>query len=257
MTVSDRVTPSRSSLIYQWWNRARWAPGNRDPGPLDLRDAFVTVLLHISSEHFERFLRVNPIVVCLQDCFAQVAYQLVPIEFTEPHTRRVFTIYFNLDLTRQMRDALRPLVAHEVAHIVLGHLDYPWKSRQQCEAEVAAQLQEWGFPEPERYDTIAPEMRVLTLANHLDTIISRLREAATDSARADTAVWAASHLESVVSGLREVLRPGQLARLCAFLRDLPSESMSVGTGASRSIDPAPPSPARIPRTPLRIPPTPL
>jgi hypothetical protein len=119
-------------------------------------------------------------------------------------------------------------------------LDYPRKPRQQCEAEVAAQLQEWGFPEPERYDTIAPEMRVLTLANHLDTIISRLREAETDSARAGTAVWAASQLENVVSGLREVLRPGQLARLCAFLRDLPCESISVGTGGTAVASPNPP-----------------
>ncbi len=255
--MSDRVTPSRSSLIYQWWDRARGASGSRDQGPLDLRDAFVTVLLHISIEHFERFLRVNPTVIFLQDCLAQVAYQLVPTEFPEPHTRRAFTIYFNIDLTRQTRDALRPLVAHEVAHIVLGHLDYPRKPRQQCETEVAAQLQEWGFPELERYDTIAPEMRLRNLATYLQHIMSQLREAETDSARSGTAVWAASQLESAVSALRELLRPGQLARLCAFLRDLPCESIPVGTGESRSIDPAPASPARIPRTPFRIPPTPL
>jgi hypothetical protein len=255
--VSDRVTPSRSSLIYQWWNRARWTSDTRDPGLLDLRDTFVTVLLHISTEHLERFLRVSPTVVCLQDCLAQVAYHLVPTEFPEPHTRRLTTIYFNIDLTRQTRDALRPLVAHEVAHIVLGHLDYHRKPRQQCEAEVAAQLQEWGFPELERYDTIAPEMRLGNLATYLQHIMSQLRKAETDSARSGTAVWAASQLESAVSDLREVLRPGQLARLCAFLRDLPCENISVGTGASRSIDPAPASPARIPRTPFRIPPTPL
>jgi hypothetical protein len=255
--VSDRVTPSRSSLIYQWWNGARWPPGNRDPGPLDLRDTFVTVLLHISTEHLERFLRVTPTVVCLQDCLAQVAYQLDPTESPEPHTRRVITIYFNIDLTRQTRDALQPLVAHEVAHIVLGHLDHPRKPRQQCEAEVAAQLQAWGFPEPECYATIAPEMRLLNLATYLQNVMSRLREAAADSARSGTAVWAASQLESAVSDLREVLRPGQLARLCAFLRDLPCESVSVGTGESRPIDPALASPARIPRTPFRIPPTPL
>jgi hypothetical protein len=57
---------------------------------------------------------------------------------------RIPIIHFVIDLTRQMPDAILFLVAHEVAHIVLGHLDDGEKAVPLREAEVALKVAQWG-----------------------------------------------------------------------------------------------------------------
>ena len=196
----------------QWWNRARG--GSEHPGYL--RAAFRAVLSRLSEADLTAFLRYDPAVVCLEGCMAQVSCQYIPQEWLrDGREPRIHTIHFVIDLIRQTQAALLFLVAHEVAHVVLEHLDNCENPRDQREAEVATKVTEWDISKPESFYTLDPDLRLLHLTDSLDEIVADLELSCEDDTWAGIEGWVVPRLRRVIESQRDLLRPGQLARLCA------------------------------------------
>ena len=124
MSDYDLSHGARTTCIREWLNRACRSPQHRFVVPLHLQKAFLPVLGRIPEIDAQTFLACDPIIVCLEGCMAQVSCQWVRPRWQHEGGRvRIPIIHFVIDLTRQMPDAVAFLVAHEVAHIVLGHLD--------------------------------------------------------------------------------------------------------------------------------------
>jgi len=124
MSTHDASNRERTTRIHEWLNRACGSSGHGLVVPFHLQSAFVAVLGGIPEIDAETFLARDPIIVCLEGCMAQVSCQWVRPRWQHEGGRvRIPIIHFVIDLTRQMPDAVAFLVAHEVAHIVLGHLD--------------------------------------------------------------------------------------------------------------------------------------
>ena len=214
--MNDRARPDKCALIRLWWNRARGVAPDRLAGPLHLRDAFLAVLGLIPESDLKIFLAYDPAVVCLEGCIAQVSSRTVPRDCRQDrYGPYVSTIHFTIELTRQTPAALLCLVAHEVAHIVLGHLDDFQKPQSQRETEVADKVAHWGISEPEKFFTHDSETQLRLLADRLEQTIFDLGIPDEDDPWSCIEPWAIPRLNRVLEGLREFLRPGQLSRLCA------------------------------------------
>jgi hypothetical protein len=160
---------------------------------------------------------------------------------------RIPIIHFVIDLTRQMPDAVVFLVAHEIAHIVLGHLDGGEKAHHQREAEVALKVAQWGFSKPKSFYPDDPGMRLCHLTNQLDETVAELERSDEDDTWVSIEEWAIPRLRGVIEDLRDLLRPPQLRRLCAQFRadpDLTDEPLSLRDAGAQDPPAPPPVPPR-------------
>jgi hypothetical protein len=243
--LSKHVTSDgdRTAHIREWLNRACESSGHGLVVPLHLQDALSAVLSSIPEIDAQTFLAYDPIVVCLEGCMAQVSCQWARPRWQHEGGRvRIPIIHFVIDLTRQMPDAVVFLVAHELAHIVLGHLDEAEKTYHQREAEVALKVAQWGFSKPRSFYPDDPGMRLCHLTNQLDETVAQLERSEEDDTWVSIEEWAIPRLRGAIEGLRDLLRPPQLRRLCAQFRagpDLTHEPLSLRDACTQD-PPAPP-----------------
>jgi hypothetical protein len=209
-----------------------------------LQDALSAVLGGIPEIGAQAFLAYDPIVVCLEGCMAQVSCQWARPRWQHEGGRvRIPIIHFVIDLTRQMPDAVVFLVAHELAHIVLGHLDDGEKAYHQREAEVALKVAQWGFREPRSFYSDDPGMWLCHLTNQLDETVAALERSEEDDTWVSIEEWAIPRLRGAIEGLRDLLRPPQLRRLCAQFRavsNLTHEPPTLRDARTQDPPPAPP-----------------
>jgi len=160
---------------------------------------------------------------------------------------RIPIIHFVIDLTRQMPDAVVFLVAHEIAHIVLGHLDDGEKAVTLQEAEVTLKVAQWGFSEPRSFYSEDPGRRLFLLTDALDETVAALERSEEDDTWGSIEEWAIPRLRRAIASLRDLLRPSQLRRLCAQIRavpDLTHEPLTLGDPRIQD----PPTPPPVPPT---------
>jgi len=250
--MSKHVTSDvdRTTHIWEWLNRAcGGSPRRRLVVQLHLQDALFAVLGRIPELDAQTFLAYDPILVCLEGCMAQVSgHWARPRWQHEDGHVRIPIIHFVIDLTRQMPDAIVFLVAHEVAHIVLGHLDDGEKAVTLEEAEVALKVAQWGFNEPRSFYSDDPGRRLFLLTDALDETVAALERSEEDDTWESIEEWAIPQLRRAIAGLRDLLRPPQLRRLCAQFRavsDLTHEPLTLGDPRIQD----PPAPPPVPPTP--------
>jgi hypothetical protein len=121
-----------------------------------LRHAFEHVVERLPAEAFAAFMAVEPTVVCPAGASANLFIrQAVVPPSQQPQEALVTVMHFDpTAATRKSDAALRNTVAHEVAHVVLGHHRTGWNPfrRNSDDDEAADRLVEsWGFKR--RYTT--------------------------------------------------------------------------------------------------------
>jgi len=249
MSQHDTSDGERTTRIREWLNRACGSSGHGLVVPVHLQDALSAVLRDIPDIDAQTFLAYDPIVVCLEGCMAQVSCQWARPRWQHEGGRvRIPIIHFVIDLTRQMPDAVVFLVAHEIAHIVLGHLDDGEKTHHQREAEAALKVAQWGFSEPRSFYSEDPGMRLYHLTNQLDETVAELERSEEDDTWVSIEEWAIPRLRGAIEGLRDLLRPPQLRRLRTQFRagpDLTHEPLTLRDARTQD-PPAPPPVAPTP-----------
>lgn len=110
-----------------------------------LHQAFRTVLYAMPSEDFDRFDAANPTVVCPTHVNGCVFSYCVFVPDGIP-CGRVNVIYLSPSLFRKTDKRLTDIVAHECAHIVLGHHENPGTDSPRAREQEADDLSaSWGF----------------------------------------------------------------------------------------------------------------
>lgn len=111
--------------------------------------AFRRVLLAMPEDDFERFMEMSPTVVC-QPVIHGAAYSYYLPVVPGAQSVRLYVLYFRPDLEKFSDDKLARLVAHETAHLVLGHAAEAGRQAVgdgEVHAEEAAdrKAESWGF----------------------------------------------------------------------------------------------------------------
>jgi hypothetical protein len=149
---------TRLDEIDRWWGDDLGGPGvwtltqeEQDR----LRGAFTTVLGRLPVDDFEVFMRREPALVCVRDArgTAMTFRRDVPSEPCSWTHTELYVIYLNPDVLADRDEALADTVAHETAHVVLGHDGVREQPRSVQEAAADEQAVRWGFAR--RY---SPEM---------------------------------------------------------------------------------------------------
>ena len=117
-----------------------------------LRRAFERILLAMPKEGFDRFMRLHPTIVC-QPAINGAAYSYYipvwPQGRKAPKAVHLRVIYFRPDLDKLSDQRLVRLVAHEVAHLMLGHAEaggaVAGEGDMHAEEAADRQAEAWGF----------------------------------------------------------------------------------------------------------------
>jgi len=136
----------RKNDIDYWWTDAignSFDYGNERRVHL----AFRHVLLALPDKDFEHFMEQRPLLLCLPQLLGKTFRRLFPIPpGAEPI--KVNFIYLSPNIDRWSEKNLVNTIAHEIAHLVLGHQDIrdaKHKPRSETEAEADALSKKWGF----------------------------------------------------------------------------------------------------------------
>ena len=136
----------RLQQIQYWWEGG--FPGTFfDDDPLEgrLLHAFRTVLVAMPLGDFVRFLEASPTIVCPGGARAMVFRYRVPTSM-DGESVSVNVMYFNPESMRRSTErSLVNTVAHETAHLVLGHQDRRDGKNVDAEAAADALAVSWGF----------------------------------------------------------------------------------------------------------------
>jgi hypothetical protein len=114
----------RDEDIEYWWSGG--FPGAfaadlvSQPVEPRLRDAFRRVLLAMPGEECERFLELRPTIVCNPGADGMAYRYFVPVMPGQEDVT-ISVLYFRPDLHKFSDAKLLRLVAHETAHLILGH----------------------------------------------------------------------------------------------------------------------------------------
>lgn len=154
--MMDQEKREREQGIRAWWEDDH--PGlpllsreeDRDVLLRRLFNAFRRVLLAMSEEQFQKFLyEINPTVVCRftdNGCAFRHTVTAISDSPEKPVTRYLNVIYLAPWVFRRSDERLADLVAHEVAHHILGHPATMFSGNQEKDEEKADDLAEqWGF----------------------------------------------------------------------------------------------------------------
>jgi len=147
------VSQDRIEDIDYWWSGGF-------PGSFDFADgseeriykAFRRVLLALSAEHFERFMGLDPTIICIPSTRGKVfrLRQVAPAS-QKPVEMFVNVIYLAPGVGRWTDATLAGTVAHEVGHLILGHhelgahtpQEQGWSASRESAADDLAES--WGF----------------------------------------------------------------------------------------------------------------
>ena len=131
----------RAHSIDAWWDLT-YHPGlprgstSGDRKALGrLHKAFRRVLSVMSEEHWQKFWFMNPTVICLSD-YGRVFQQ---------RPGNVPVIYINTVTLKWTDERFVNNIAHEVAHIILGHHEQLYGSNSKTEKAADDLAERWGF----------------------------------------------------------------------------------------------------------------
>jgi hypothetical protein len=140
----------RISDIEYWWSgiHGAAADSSRRPSEPRLFAAFRRVLLAMPDDDFERFMELSPTVIFQPAVEGTVYSYWLPIIPGADHVV-LRVIYICPDLRKWSDERIVRLVAHEAAHLVLGHADAgsygPGKGEIHAEEETDRKAESWGF----------------------------------------------------------------------------------------------------------------
>ena len=143
----------RDEDIEYWWSGgfpgAFAADYFRVPVQPKLYRAFQRVLRAMPSEDFDRFVGLQPTIVCQPVVTGAVYRYVIPVWPPKADMVCLWVLYFRPNLQRLSEESLVRLVAHEVAHLILGHADQGGYTvgTGDVHAEEAAdrKAEAWGF----------------------------------------------------------------------------------------------------------------
>ena len=139
--------------VAYWWSGgfpgAFAAEYSRHPVEPRLYKAFQRVMLAMPDEDFDQFLGLKPTIVCQPAVNGTVYGYYIPVWPKDAEALRLRVIYFRPDLHKLSEDRLVRLVAHEVAHIILGHADLSGAKAghgdMHAEEATDRKAESWGF----------------------------------------------------------------------------------------------------------------
>lgn len=102
------------------------------------------MLLTLPEEDFELFLVQRPFVICQSKIRGKVFRRLIAVP-PGAKEMQVNFIYLSPTVNRLSEKNLAKTVAHEIAHLVLGHQNIKDRPRSEIEAEADALSVRWGF----------------------------------------------------------------------------------------------------------------
>ena len=102
------------------------------------------MLLTLPEEDFELFLVQRPLVICQPKIRGKVFRRLIAVP-PGAKEMQVNFIYLPPTVNRLSEKTLAKTVAHEIAHLVLGHQNIKDRPRSETEAEADALSVRWGF----------------------------------------------------------------------------------------------------------------
>lgn len=141
MTGDDR----QEDIEYWWGGHGGMFFTCLDPLEARLAQAFRTVLLAIPDEDYEAFMAAQPAVFCNPGVEGEVGEFWSPVMPGEHHGKLRW-IYLSPSLGRRSDGQILSTVAHETAHIVLGHYEATKTPRGfQAESDTEALVVRWGF----------------------------------------------------------------------------------------------------------------
>jgi hypothetical protein len=133
---------TRDEQIELWWeNVSIWL--GLQVGEARLFQSFRQVLRVFPADMFRQFLEVNPVVMC-----PGLSAFVVDCPSLRSRERSRPLMYFTPTIARMTDQHLIDCVAHETAHVLLGHYRPDVNSRlppHTCEAEADQLSQQWGF----------------------------------------------------------------------------------------------------------------
>jgi len=136
----------RIADIDYWWTDAiaeSFDYGNERR----VHSAFKHVLLAMPDEDFERFMEQQPVLLCLPKIRGKVFKRMIAVPPGAKELKVTF-IYLPSNVDRWSEKTLINTVAHEIAHLVLGHLDLQdtkGNPKSKTEAEADTMSEKWGF----------------------------------------------------------------------------------------------------------------
>jgi hypothetical protein len=146
------TSPDKSERIGDidyWWS-GHSSGAFHPPAAIEARlfRAFYQVLSVLSDEEFETFMTLSPDLICTEPETQATAFRLV--QAVPPQAKQVtrYFIAFAAPIASVGDDELADTVAHEVAHLLLGHCDVGTMAdapASEKEAAADAQAKGWGF----------------------------------------------------------------------------------------------------------------
>lgn len=135
----------RDERIELWWEDVSGWEGLMVDSETEARlfQAFRQVLQAMPGEMFRQFLALDPVVMCPDESAFVID---CPSPRFREHSRPL--IYFAPTIARMTDHNLVDRVAHEMAHVILGHYRQDLRLRRSprtCEAEADQLSQQWGF----------------------------------------------------------------------------------------------------------------
>jgi hypothetical protein len=143
---------SRIDAFDQWWEDSAAFPWFAVQIDTEARvhQAFRCVLMAMPAEDFHRFLEASPQLCCQEGLNASTLPALRTHTPSDPGDDWPALIYFSEQLSAWSDAAMGFIVAHEAAHVVLGHYDprrqvdrSPADATHEADANRRAEV--WGF----------------------------------------------------------------------------------------------------------------
>jgi len=142
----------RDEEIDYWWHggfSGAFAADHKDR-PLELRlfAAARKVLLAMPQDDFELFFSLRPQVVCQPLAVEGTIWRYYVPVMPGMKEAIVRVVYFTPNFGRWAAERLERLVAHEFAHLVLGHADSPVAAGHgdiHAEEATDRKAESWGF----------------------------------------------------------------------------------------------------------------
>ena len=138
--------------IDYWWHGgfpgAFAADFRTNPLEPRLYGAVRRVLLAMPDEDFERFFTLGPQIVCQPAAVEGTLWRYFVPVMPKMKQAIVRVIYFSPEIRKWSAERLVRLVAHEIAHLILGHADSPQAAGHgdvHAEEATDRKAESWGF----------------------------------------------------------------------------------------------------------------
>ena len=144
------TSEEREEDINYWWNGgfsgAFFMDSLDNPVEPKLKAAFRRVLLAMPDEDYHGFLTLRPQVVCQPVLDGTLWSYRRPVMPGQTEIR-IYVLYFAPEVGTYSEERLTSTVAHETAHLILGHVGGTAAGHGEAHAEELTdrKVESWGF----------------------------------------------------------------------------------------------------------------